>query len=1180
MATLDSHENHQSEFTSDTLALIRSRNPELDGDLFSEAGTVHAYRSSSYGRSGRLRSYRRQSSLLRTSVKESSFAKLSSELTAQAESKFLALMEVLANASKEASSLRVIWETMKHEREGFLQEHEAILAHASEATTELKSREDERARHTAERLEWKKKVDKLAIELQASHSNTAVEKDRIQDRDRELGKVRAELLEAHDSLFRKDSQYERELELLRGRLKQAESERNSVTESSERYHRDMNKALRDRTELTAKLAEVTSSYDSSQKEVVSLTSRLKSFEAERDEAVQTADHLKEEVKRFKAKSAEDAREAQEATEKYEKVSRDITRLKETLTVAEVERNEHLQTAESLRRQIKAHVLDHEDLTASFTELSQKYDAARREVITIQEKLRAIEVASEQDREVLERTRSSLQSATRERDELADELITVTKRLDEQRQQASIAREELIKTEEKKSELHVEVSSLTEKIRYIQRERDEVRSKTEQQTSEITQLRAQITTLERERHEAVEAHTTLNAELEHVRQQYSQVTETITSYGDDTEELESEIDSLRALVQEAQVQRERAVNARQSADRERDIYITRYEEKCRELEQFKEGTLSHTAASPIERHQNGALAAGTGTMSAAKRRLDMATPAPKRQRREDNQWPDRETAETTTATGLKFIAQLKRSTDKNGRGIVGAFLDLPDRNEYPDYYQQIVMPLSVTMIEAKLNQGRYHTMTEFESDLKRVVQNAKDYNDSRSEIFQDAERIRKALSNFMPKHNPAYEDPDYRAVPTPIPQALLDRMRESSVSTNATAPDRVKLEAMLELLDKLSEQENAVNFEKKPPKRDYPDYYKLIERPTSISDVKTLVRQGKVGDWDSLAREVRLIWDNAKEYNEPGSDIYAMTEALESWFEEQVQAAGAAPRARLPRLSLSQPKRTGIKLKMGTTTPTPNISGGAVDSESLKRQKEEMSQALSRANRRGSRSLANGTPDPASSAASVARSLSSVEPSDVTMTGPALPTPVMNGVPPSMQAPTVNGHQYPDGPGSHGSGLSRSIYSASNNPIERKYRDPGKGLADALLASVTYMTHPNLPGDPKWKLQRFSSASKTQTSSYIYLPSSHFYLRLIPTLTDELRSRKNYKVCVSANWQSVLPSSAVPPTYDFRLQPGENIIVVDVIADLKSGEKKDYAPPQMQFDFERIQLVIVLVDRSD
>lgn len=71
-----------------------------------------------------------------------------------------------------------------------------------------------------------------------------------------------------------------------------------------------------------------------------------------------------------------------------------------------------------------------------------------------------------------------------------------------------------------------------------------------------------------------------------------------------------------------------------------------------------------------------------------------------------------------------------------------------------------------------------------------------------------------------------------------------------------------------------------NFEKKPPKRDYPDYYKVIERATSISDVKTMVRQGKIKDWNTLAKEVRLIWENAKDYNEPGSHIYDMTEALQ------------------------------------------------------------------------------------------------------------------------------------------------------------------------------------------------------------------------------------------------------------------------------------------------------------
>jgi ATP-dependent helicase STH1/SNF2 len=71
-----------------------------------------------------------------------------------------------------------------------------------------------------------------------------------------------------------------------------------------------------------------------------------------------------------------------------------------------------------------------------------------------------------------------------------------------------------------------------------------------------------------------------------------------------------------------------------------------------------------------------------------------------------------------------------------------------------------------------------------------------------------------------------------------------------------------------------------NFEERVPKKDYPDYYKVIKKPTAIADVKALVEKDAIQDWDTLAREVRLIWSNAKEYNTEGSDIYSMAEKLE------------------------------------------------------------------------------------------------------------------------------------------------------------------------------------------------------------------------------------------------------------------------------------------------------------
>ncbi|EXJ78066.1 hypothetical protein A1O3_09227 [Capronia epimyces CBS 606.96] len=601
----------------------------------------------------------------------------------------------------------------------------------------------------------------------------------------------------------------------------------------------------------------------------------------------------------------------------------------------------------------------------------------------------------------------------------------------------------------------------------------------------------------------------------------------------------------------------------------------------------------------------------------------ATPDPKRRKRnDDTHFPDRETRETTSELGLKLVRQLKKSQDKNGRNVAVHFIDLPSRVEYPDYYQQIPMPLSLNMIEQRLESHEYETMEQLESDLKRMVQNAKDYNHSKSPIFEDAERIRKALSNFMPKHNPAYLRADYRAYPTPIPQELLDRPRDPSTASEANVPtEKVKLifsrrrqseatpatpsvkddvrQDQLDFLKELSAQEDAINFEEKVSKKDYPDYYRLIKRPTAISDVRALVEKDGVQDWDALAKEVRLIWDNAKEYNQEGSDIYIMAEKLESWSEQRMQSLGALPRRNL-KLSLSQPKPKALRLTIGSSTPTPTLVGGTIDSESLRRQKEETGQALSRAQRASSRTaqLNGSTPVPSSAAASVRRSVSQVtEQPDVVGTEsnangtatpqpeeapkasqpppPAqLPTPVREIDTPGPGVPLANGVRGHDQPSPHPG--HQPAFNQSAIPFERRYRDPGKGLESALLGSVIFMTNPSLPNDPRWKLIRRASPIRTQTSGLISLPSNYRDIRIIPVTTPELKYRRRHRIIVLHNMHVYRePNSTVPGAYDIKLFPGENTLSVEVLADLRDGEKKEYAPPQLQFDFEKCTLIVDL-----
>ena len=65
------------------------------------------------------------------------------------------------------------------------------------------------------------------------------------------------------------------------------------------------------------------------------------------------------------------------------------------------------------------------------------------------------------------------------------------------------------------------------------------------------------------------------------------------------------------------------------------------------------------------------------------------------------------------------------------------------------------------------------MTTLESDLKRLVSNAKSYNERSSDIFSDAEKIRKMVVFHMTKVNPAYETGTYVPFPTPLPEFVKE-----------------------------------------------------------------------------------------------------------------------------------------------------------------------------------------------------------------------------------------------------------------------------------------------------------------------------------------------------------------------------------------------------------------------
>ncbi|EZG03712.1 hypothetical protein H106_06374 [Trichophyton rubrum CBS 735.88] len=128
----------------------------------------------------------------------------------------------------------------------------------------------------------------------------------------------------------------------------------------------------------------------------------------------------------------------------------------------------------------------------------------------------------------------------------------------------------------------------------------------------------------------------------------------------------------------------------------------------------------------------------------------------------------ETPERTTRHGLEILDKIKTAVDKYGQPIATEFLELPDGKEYPEYYLTIRLPIALDIIEKKLRNHGYTQLTSLEADLRRMVSNAKFYNEKSSLLFSNAERIRKIVVAEMPKVNPAYKDPNYAPFSTPLP----------------------------------------------------------------------------------------------------------------------------------------------------------------------------------------------------------------------------------------------------------------------------------------------------------------------------------------------------------------------------------------------------------------------------
>ncbi|XP_033610687.1 protein polybromo-1 isoform X6 [Cryptotermes secundus] len=236
-----------------------------------------------------------------------------------------------------------------------------------------------------------------------------------------------------------------------------------------------------------------------------------------------------------------------------------------------------------------------------------------------------------------------------------------------------------------------------------------------------------------------------------------------------------------------------------------------------------------------------------------------------------------------------------ATDQDNRPLHTVFQLLPSKKRYPEYYDVIDNPVDLKMIATKIQQNQYSNLGELEKDLLQMTRNACLFNEPGSQIYKDAKTLRKVISSkkievehgkYQPgtgKSSERIRNKRMRGVQSlsAITAALRDEEEESDdggpmdEDTALEDVDNPRWQLFETIKTTTNNQGHPLSepFWKLPSKRYYPDYYKEIKNPVSLSQIRNKLKRGDYGTVSEVAGDMNIMFENAKKYNRPDSRLY-------------------------------------------------------------------------------------------------------------------------------------------------------------------------------------------------------------------------------------------------------------------------------------------------------------------
>ncbi|XP_029006636.1 protein polybromo-1-like isoform X3 [Betta splendens] len=240
--------------------------------------------------------------------------------------------------------------------------------------------------------------------------------------------------------------------------------------------------------------------------------------------------------------------------------------------------------------------------------------------------------------------------------------------------------------------------------------------------------------------------------------------------------------------------------------------------------------------------------------------------------------------------FQLYEAVRGARNNQGQVFSEPFQQLPSRREYPDYYQQIKQPISLHQIRTKMKNGDYESVEQIEADLNLMFENAKRYNMPNSSIYKRAFRLQQIMQ-AKKRELLRRDDEDGDSILSSDAGSIKRKSHKKNIKKNRM---KALYAAVTEAREVGTNRRLCDLFMVKPSKKDYPDYYNVILEPMDLKTIEQNVRSERYATEEALMEDMKLMFRNARHYNEEGSQVYNDSDILEKILKDKRKELGPPP----------------------------------------------------------------------------------------------------------------------------------------------------------------------------------------------------------------------------------------------------------------------------------------------